>query len=431
MSSRFDTLEQWLEYLEKLHPNTIDMGLGRVNQVAERLIDKNCFPDVITVTGTNGKGSTVMSIEAVALAHGKRVGTYMSPHLLRYNERVRINGVCVADEDLIESFEAIEAVRADVSLTYFEFGTLSAFWLFARANLDLVVLEVGLGGRLDAVNIMDPKAAVITSIALDHESWLGNTREQVCFEKAGIRRSGVPLICGDIDPPSNLMILCEESGTPLRLIARDFNVQVCAQRSLIESLSHPPKIGQEQIWYVPDNALLPANMACALEALSSVFEIDLHSAFDVLANLIIPGRRQCLQQSPNVFIDVGHNPHAAISLRKWIESRLKSDQGRVYGLVGMLSDKDYAGTLRELINAVDVWQPVSLSGPRGLNGEVLAKILEGEGACVLPFQNSPVAGLEKILEQTTDKDTIIGFGSFYTVADLLSHYARDTHGNKR
>lgn len=425
MPHRLTTLADWLSYLEGLHPSTIEMGLGRVSQVASRLLNLDNLPPVITVTGTNGKGSTVMSMEAIALAHGQRVGTYTSPHLLRYNERVRINAESVSDQALIESFRAIESARGDISLTYFEFGTLSALWLFAKAKLDLLLLEVGLGGRLDAVNIVDPDVAVITSIALDHEAWLGTTREQVCFEKAGIRRTAVPLVCGDRNPPDNLLSLCESTQTPLYLLGQQFDVQVGTGPLLTIDTDIP-------LWSVPANALLPNNMACALQALvlADVFALDDRTTIRALATLTIPGRRQQLQSNPSVFVDVGHNPHAAASLRDWIQASFKGpDCGRVIALVGMLSDKDYLGTLQALVGCIDLWQTVSLSGPRGLSGEVLAITLQEQGAKVFAPELSPVRGLSKILEQAEMNDTIIAFGSFYTVSDLLAHYASGAHGN--
>lgn len=420
MPLHLTTLDSWLQYLEGLHPTSIEMGLERVARVAERLLTLSQLPPVITVTGTNGKGSTVMSIEAVAQAHGLQVGTYTSPHLLRYNERVRIRGEIASDQQLIESFEAVEAARQETSLTYFEFGTLSALWLFSRANLDLLVLEVGLGGRLDAVNIVDPCVSVITSIGLDHESWLGNTRERVCYEKAGIRREGRPVVCGDRNPPENLFSLCEETHSPLYLIGRDYDAQV-------EGASANPALCN--VWQVPHTALLPDNMATALQALllAKVCHLIPGCIQKALASLEIPGRRQRLQQQPAVFVDVGHNPHAASSLAHWIQSELRG-AGSIKAVVGMLSDKDYSGTLAALAGVIDVWQPVSLVGPRALSGNVLAEVLSGLGANVLSPEESPVRGLCKILEQSGHSDTIIVFGSFYTVSDILAFYAHGAHG---
>lgn len=426
MPDSLATLDAWLQYLEGLHPTSIEMGLERVAGVAGRLLESAKLPPVITVTGTNGKGSTVMSIEAVAQAHGLRVGTYMSPHLLRYNERVRIAGTSVTDEQLIESFEAVEAARQATSLTYFEFGTLSALWLFARANLSLLVLEVGLGGRLDAVNIVDPCVSVITSIALDHESWLGNTREQVCFEKAGIRRAQLPVVCGDRSPPANLFALCEETSSPLYLLGRDYEAKTDEEQVIPVA----PAFDVAVRWRVPKTALLPGNMATALQALSlaGVCKLSDPLVAQALRSLVIPGRRQQLQQAPAVYVDVGHNPHAAASLAEWIQASLSGRKGHIKAVVGMLSDKDYQGTLAALAHVVDIWQPVSLAGPRALSGDVLAEVLSRQGARVLLPANNPIEGLCKILEQSANDDTIIVFGSFYTVSDVLAYYANGAHG---
>lgn len=424
MNSPPKTLEEWLSYLERLHPSAIDMGLERVREVANRLLDLSSLPPSIIVTGTNGKGSTVMTMETVALAHGQSTGTYMSPHLLRYNERVRINGVSVSDAQLIESFEAVERARLKTSITYFEFGTLSALWLFSRAKLDLLLLEVGLGGRLDAVNIVTPQVSVITSIDLDHQDWLGNTREQVCYEKAGIRREKLPLVCGDAAPPVNLDALCEATDTPLYLIGREFVIEEKESATCFTSGA--------TTWKLPDNNLIPSNMACGLQALSllNLFSLNEDTLYSALKNLVIPGRRQRVCQAPAVYVDVTHNPHAARSLKQWLDTCIRrSDGGRIIGLIGMLSDKDYKGTLQALSSAVDLWQPVTLEGGRGLKADVLAQIVNGMGGKCLPAVDSPVQGLIKALEDTDKSDTIVVFGSFYTVSDILAYYSSGTHGS--
>src|SRR5690606_19213198 len=220
------TLGDWLAYLEQLHPSAIDMGLERSQQVAARLGLGRLAPRAVTVTGTNGKGSTCAFVAALLQAQGLRVGVYASPHLLRYNERVRIDGVEAGDEQLCQAFAAVEAARGEISLTYFEMGTLAAFWLFQQSALDAVVLEVGLGGRLDAVNLVDADLALVTSIGVDHADWLGDTRESVAFEKAGIFRQGRPALCGDLDPPAPLLECAEALSCPLPLRGRDFDLTV-------------------------------------------------------------------------------------------------------------------------------------------------------------------------------------------------------------
>ena len=223
------SLGEWLAYLEQLHPSAIDMGLERSREVAQRLGLGKPAPLVVTVTGTNGKGSTCAFLASLIAAQGQRVGVYSSPHLLRYNERVLLDGREASDEELCQAFAAVEAARGEISLTYFEMGTLAAFWLFERAQLDAVVLEVGLGGRLDAVNLVDADLALITSIGLDHADWLGDTRESVAFEKAGIMRAGMPALCGDLDPPQPLLEQAVTLDTPLFLRGRDYDLSVQAQ----------------------------------------------------------------------------------------------------------------------------------------------------------------------------------------------------------
>ena len=219
------SLQDWLEYLEQLHPTAIDMGLDRCREVAARLGLKRPAPQVVTVTGTNGKGSTCAFVAELLIGQGKTVGVYSSPHLLRYNERVRINGVDASDDALCEAFEAVERARGSITLTYFEMGTLAAFWLFEREGLDAVVLEVGLGGRLDAVNLIDADVAVVTNIGLDHAEWLGTTRESVAFEKAGIFRSATPAVCGDPEPPESMLVSAAQGAVPLLVRGRDFDLE--------------------------------------------------------------------------------------------------------------------------------------------------------------------------------------------------------------
>lgn len=223
------SLADWLSYLEQLHPTAIDMGLERVRVVADRLGLTRPAPKVITVTGTNGKGSTCTFLAALLSGQGLRVGVYSSPHLLRYNERVRIAGEQAGDDQLCVAFEAVEQARGEVSLTYFEMGTLAAFWLFERAQLDAAVLEVGLGGRLDAVNLVDADVAVITNVGLDHAEWLGTTRDSVATEKAGIMRTGRPVVCGDLQPPLPLLQRARQLGAPLSLRGRDYDLAVTDQ----------------------------------------------------------------------------------------------------------------------------------------------------------------------------------------------------------
>ena len=308
-------LADWLSYLEQLHPSAIDMGLQRVQQVATQLGLSRPAPLVITVTGTNGKGSTCAFLESLLLAQGLKVAVYSSPHLLRYNERVRIAGVDATDAELCAAFAEVERARAQISLTYFEMGTLAAFWLFERAALDAVVLEVGLGGRLDAVNLIDADLALITSIGLDHADWLGDTRESVAFEKAGILRAGKPALCGDLDPPLPLLERVAELDCPLFIRGRDYDLTIDGAvwhwrglnvRGEVLQLDALPLLDLPlenaalavQAYALLDLPWRPAQLAAALAATRVVGRLD---------------RRQLHWQgkSLTLLLDVGHNPHAA------------------------------------------------------------------------------------------------------------------------
>jgi dihydrofolate synthase/folylpolyglutamate synthase len=411
------SLADWLSYLESLHPATIDMGLARVASVAARL-DIPRFPRVVTVSGTNGKGSCVAAIESIAMAQGLKVGAYTSPHLIRYNERIRINGESVDDERITDAFRRIERARGEVSLTYFEFGTLAALLCFADVNPDIVVLEVGLGGRLDAVNIIDAEVAVITSIDLDHQHYLGDTRESVCFEKAGIRRRGHPLICGDRSPPGILEALCRESSTPLLRIGRDFEATegfvsfLCGRRGRVSIAVQNP-------------CLIAENLGCALQALACTgLELDLSRCSELLSSLRVPGRRQRLKSAPDVFVDVGHNPHAARDLARWWSALDMAPSGRRWAVVGMMSDKDVEGSLEPMMDLVDAWVTVDLPPPRGLTAAILAQRLNGRGCMVSSCEASPDAGLNFVLDHASADDSVIIFGSFLMVTELLVQHDR-------
>lgn len=410
-----DSLPAWLSRLEGLHPTTIDMGLDRVADVASRL-SLPVFRKVITVSGTNGKGSCVAALEALARAHGLCVGSYTSPHLVRFNERIRVNGREASDENIVAAFRQVDAARQGVSLTYFEFGTLAALLCFAAADPDLVVLEVGLGGRLDAVNIVDADVAVITSIDLDHQQYLGDSRESVCAEKSGIRRPGKPLVCGDPEPPILLDQLCRESSTPLLLLGKDFDatperlsVQSCETGRLGVAINNP--------------MLLPSNLACALQAfVCAMGTCDASLASNTLSVTSLRGRRQRIHQCPDVFVDVGHNPHATRSLAAWWRHRTLKPHARRWAVVGMMSDKDIDGSLQPLIGIADQWVAVGLPPPRGLPGSSMAEILRSQGQPVASVYDSVPEALKFVLEHAAADDSVIIFGSFLMVSEIIGSH---------
>lgn len=415
-------LADWLAHLERLHPRAIELGLTRVRLVKERLGLAPSFP-ILTVGGTNGKGSTCAFLEAMLAAGGYRVGCYTSPHLLAYNERVRIDRVPATDAALCEAFAAVEAARGDVSLTYFEFGTLAAVWAFAAAGVDVAVLEVGLGGRLDAVNVFDADVAVVTAVDLDHMEFLGPDRECIGREKAGIYRPGRPALCGDRDPPESLLLHAQAVGAWLRRLGVDFGAEPLAEgfrfwriedgvRQVREALPRPALVGVHQI----DNA------ACALEALACLAPRLPLSQGEIrrgLCEVVLPGRFQVLAGRPQRILDVAHNPHAARTLAANLASHPQA--GRTLAVLAMLEDKDAAGVIAPLADQVDAWFLADLPPPRGGSAKRLAAVLAN--LCPkTPRQcfESPLAAYEAACVHAGRDDRILIFGSFYTVAAVLA-----------
>lgn len=418
MTSR--SLADWLAYLEQLHPTAIDMGLDRVRAVAARMAMTRPAPLVVTVTGTNGKGSTCAFIASLLNAQGLKIGSYSSPHLLRYNERVLLSGREASDAELCEAFAVVEAARGEISLTYFEMGTLAAFWLFERAGLDAVVLEVGLGGRLDAVNIVDADLAVITNIGLDHADWLGNSRESVAYEKAGILREGKPALCGDLDPPQPLLDHANSLSAPLLLRGRDFDLAMGTgdwHWRGVDAAGAPLELHGLPLLTLPmENAALalqayamlglpwdPARLARALLQTRVVGRLD---SRQVLWN----GRRIAL------LLDVGHNPHAAAFLAQRLEQRPVVGTRRA--VFGLLADKDLTGVLDALAPSISDWAVAPLPTPRTQSATQLAQALLERGASVSEYATIEQA-LDAQCARAESVDEILVFGSFYCVAAAL------------
>lgn len=429
------TLGDWLAYLEQLHPSAIDMGLERSQQVVSRMGLGKPAPRVITVTGTNGKGSTCAFVASLLRAQGLQVGVYSSPHLLRYNERVQVDGVEATDQQLCDAFAAVEAGRGEISLTYFEMGTLAAFWLFQRAALDAVVLEVGLGGRLDAVNLVDADLALVTSIGVDHVEYLGDSRESVAFEKAGIFRPGAPALCGDLNPPQSLLDKVLELDCPFFLRGRDFDLGFTGRHWQWRGLD--AQGDQVELRDLPLLDLPMENAALALQAyLLSGLPWQPEVIRTALQQARVTGRldrRQIDWQGKrlNLLLDVGHNPHAA----QYLAERLGRDPiaGKRLAVFGLLADKDLSGVIECLCSSVWHWAVAPLDSPRTRPVEALQAELQGLGARVTSYA-SVAAALEAQCAQAADDDEILLFGSFYCVAEALEWLARRSteeaaHGN--
>jgi len=419
------TLGEWLAYLEQLHPSAIDMGLDRAREVTNRMGLQKPAPRVVTVTGTNGKGSTCAFVASLLRTQGLKVGVYSSPHLLRYNERVQIDGVEVSDERLCEAFAALEAGRGDTSLTYFEMGTLAAFWLFEHSDLDAVVLEVGLGGRLDAVNLVDADVALVTSIGVDHIEYLGNTRESVAFEKAGIFRAGKPALCGDTNPPQPLLEKARELGCPLFVRGREFDLTVTEQ-----SWQWQGRNALGQAIALHDLPLLDLPMENAALALQAYAVMDLpwqpERIIDALRAAHVTGRldRRVIhwQGKPlNLMLDVGHNPHAAEYLAKRLQQRPVA--GKRLAVFGLLADKDLNGVVSALAPLVEHWAVTPLATGRTRSAADIQAQLQALGASVSVY-GSVAAALEAQCEQARPEDEILLFGSFYCVAEALEWLER-------
>ncbi|MFC4240167.1 bifunctional tetrahydrofolate synthase/dihydrofolate synthase [Marinobacter oulmenensis] len=402
-------VNDWLNYLEAIHPTEIDLGLDRVLVVLRRLFPTRPRSRIITVAGTNGKGSTVAALERLLQASGRTTGAYTSPHLDRYNERVRINGADIPDDSLVRAFEAVESARGSVSLTYFEFGTLAAFVALAEAGVEDWILEVGLGGRLDAVNVLDADFAIITSIDIDHVGFLGDNREVIGYEKAGILRPGIDAVCADPQPPASVMQQAGAQAVRLRLTGRDY--QLTRQGAGTMSLS----LGDETI-ELPDGPLPLESLAAAVVACRHLAPaLSPSQITGVVEMLELAGRFETLRKQPLTLVDVGHNPHAA----RWLADRLarkRQPGGRVYGIYGALADKDVEGVVAAMAPVVDHWYLAGLAVPRGLSASGLGERVAGAGVDGFETSTTVAEALEGALAAASPDDIIIAFGSFFTVS---------------
>lgn len=415
------SLGDWLTRLEQMHPSAIELGLDRVRCVRDALGLVPRFP-VLTVGGTNGKGSTCAYLEAILGAAGYRTGLYTSPHLLRYNERVRIAGVESSDADLVRAFERIDAARGETSLTYFEFGTLGAMQQFVDAGVDVAILEVGLGGRLDAVNVFDADVAVVTGVDLDHMDYLGDTREAIGFEKAGIYRAGRPAVCADPDPPVPLLDHARRIGSDLRCLGREFSIEAAGKSWTYRGPAwHWPNLPQPAI-AGPIQLRNAAGALAVLEAAQARLPVSEAAIRRGLATARATGRFQRIGTRPEVVVDVAHNPDAGRALATTL--RAEPVSGRTLAVVGMLADKDADGVFAALAGCVDAWWTCTPDSPRARDAADLAHTLRAHaGKAPVVVQADVKTALAAARGAAGEDDRILVFGSFYTVAAVLDHAA--------
>jgi len=414
---RFHLLDDWLAWQSSLHPKEIELGLERVAEVWQRLRPEGLDSTVVTVAGTNGKGSCVAMLEAIYRQGGYRVGAYTSPHLQRYNERIRIDGISCSDERLCRAFDRVDQACQGRGLTYFEFGTLAALDIFAQESLDLVILEVGLGGRLDAVNIIDPDVALITTVDLDHSDWLGTTRQQIGLEKAGIMRAGRPVVLAS-EMPESVYRHAQQVGAKVFTAERDFRVKPdshgFAWTGRVQrycGLTLPGLRGTFQI----HNA---AAVLMVSECLSESLPLSLTSIESALQTVQLPGRMQIIPGNPRIVLDVAHNPQAVQSLRDNLEE-LALD-GRWHAVFGILSDKDLTSILPIIAPLISSWHLVDTSGPRGQSADGLLTRMTALGITQNLFNcgNLPTA-LQSARQLAGTADAILVFGSFLVVGEFL------------
>ena len=410
------SLKSWLARLERAHPSAIELGLARVARVRDAMGLSPAFP-VILVGGTNGKGSACAYLEAILRAQGYRTGLYTSPHLLRYNERVRIDGEATSDAEIVAGLGAVEAARGEVSLTYFEHGTLAAMWQFVRAGVEVAILEVGLGGRLDAVNVFEPAVSIVTTVDLDHQAWLGDTREAIGFEKAGIFRAGKPAICGDADPPQSLLDHAHAIDASLLRAGGDFSF-------VLSGGAWHFRMGEIELADLPLPALAgayqlanAASTLAGLSALSETLPVSLAAIHAGLENVRLPGRFQRIASAVEIVLDVAHNPQSARALADNL--RICPARGKNLAVFALLADKDADGVIEPLKNCFDAWFVAGLAGERGQAGAGLAERVRSRVAGPVEAFDDPLSAFQAAKLQAGEGDRITVFGSFYTVAAVL------------
>lgn len=406
-------LEEWLTRISQLHPKEIALGLQRTSEVAKRLacLEFNC--PVITVGGTNGKGSCIAMLSAIYAAAGYRVASYTSPHLIDFNERIQIAGTSASDDDICQAFSATEQARGDILLTYFEYSTLAGLYCLQRANPDVVLLEVGMGGRLDAVNCVDTDLALITSIALDHCQWLGETREKIAIEKAGIFRAERPVICGDPQPPAILEHIAQDTRSPYYQQGRDFHYHEHGeywewqnQTAHLTDLPYPQ----------PLHCQNASSVLQAIDCMQSRLPTSNEAIHQGLASVKLPGRLQWVSEQPRVLCDVAHNPESIANLAQFCRNMTKP--GRMIAIFSMLADKDIAKALQPMTECIDEWHIATLDEPRAAP---LARLEQCMQALAQTHESHPniLDAYQNVVQNANPDDIIVVFGSFHTVSAVI------------
>ncbi len=420
--ARFDSLDAWLNWQEQLHPRPVDLGLERVADVYRQLELNHKKTPTVTVAGTNGKGSCIAFLEAIYRAQGYRVGAYSSPHIVRYNERIRIDGQPVSNDAICHAFERIDAVRGDTSLSYFEFGTLAALDIFAAAGVEVQLLEVGLGGRLDAVNIVDPDVAVVTTIAIDHVDWLGHTIEAIGREKAGIFRGGVPAIIGDEFPPESLLEVAREKNARLMQIGKAFNYR-----------KHPGNwdwwTSDFQVHHLPDPVFRGEHqyrnasaVLMAVKALWPILPVSEDAIRHGLQHAQLKGRFQFIAGDIPVLLDVGHNPQAVQTLNEYLQDAFPAV--KIHAVFAMMKDKDIAGVLTIMRDRVEAWYLAPLKNPRAASEELLKEYFQQQDIEKVSGGFADFsAAFDAARHNALPGELILVFGSFFLVSEYLSKFA--------
>ena len=434
-------LNSWLTYIEERHTQRADLDLDRVQKIIDKLQITKFDCPVVTVAGTNGKGSCVAYLEAIGLEAGLQIGSYTSPHLVCFNERININGKPIDDQSLCEAFALVDNASVKESLTYFDFITLAALLILQQFNLDLILLEIGLGGRLDTVNIIDPDIAVITTISIDHTNYLGPDRDAIGREKAGIMRKNTPIVCGDSTPPKTITAQAKKLNAPYYGAGQQFSYTQTdstwqwhsqTQKLINLPLTRLPLQNAatalmvvELLQSLTHTILTPFIKGGDCEAIGRFYEgcpdyaFPEHAIRAGLKTASLPGRLQILTEPCELILDVAHNPASAALLARNLNKR--PCEGRTIAVTGMLKDKDIAGTLMQMLPAIDTWHVTDLHSPRGATAKTLQEILEQFGQKSCYTHKSVLEAYNNSVDECSNKDRVVVFGSFYTVGDILKH----------